>query len=207
MYLTPIHKPYTYLDINEFKCLQSVDNRKIHPDIVAFQDIFKSSFLSPVSFPGNDWLSLTSVRQSKITEMYQKILSSKGISRFIQNSFHYQIYHFLSEGLSCLYQADAVFNDTILSFKVTNEIDYQAFVASVIPSLYHIEAGFAADATGLDNFILFGVQHFHPYEIFCVDLSHWSVPVGLASGRHENRNLLRDLKNTNFTPSSWVVPT
>ncbi|MCP9764088.1 hypothetical protein [Lacihabitans soyangensis] len=207
MYLTPIQRPYTYLDICEFKCLQSADNRKTHPDIVAFQDIFKSSFLSPETFPGTVWHTLSSVRQSKINEMYQKILSNKGISRLLQNSLNYQNYSFQSEGLSCLYQADAIFNETLLSFKVTNEIDYQAFVASVIPSLYHIEAGFAADATGLDKFILFGVQHFHPFEIFCVDLSHWSGPGGLASGRHEYKNLLRDLKNTNFTPSSWVVPT
>ena len=107
--------------------------------------------------------------------------------------------------MDCTYLADAIFKDTILSFIVTNQLDYQSFVESIIPKDFHMEVGFASDAIGLNKYILFGVQYFQPYEIFCVDLSNWQGPSGFDSCRHEYRNLLKDIKSSNFTPPSWLV--
>jgi hypothetical protein len=103
--------------------LQSVDNRRICPDIIAFQDIIKSSFLSREIYSVTIWLTLSSVKLGKIYEMYQRIIFNNCIFRILDSLSTYQNYSFDSEGLSYLYKADAIFNNTILSVNYTNVIE------------------------------------------------------------------------------------
>lgn len=195
---------YTVLDICEFKNMLSLNNQKPHQEVIDFQNIFKSSFLSSELFPSNSFSSLSPFRQNKINGMYIKIIENKAIARLLSSPNKLCSFNFHFDGQSCFYVADLIFSDTVFSFKVTNEIDFQGFVSSVIPYNYHLEAGLSFQATGINKFVLIGVQHFHPYDLFIVDLSHWEGPGGLVSGHHECKTLLQQIKESNFVPSRWA---
>ena len=194
---------YSHLDLCEFKNLLSLSNQLPNKEILEFQNVFKSSFLSPTTWPGSDFSSLSPFRQNKINAMYLKIIESKALKRVLLSPQTFVSFDFTLEGRNCCYLADLIFSETVFSFKVTNEVDLPGFSESVLLNNYHLEAGFSYEATGLRNFILVGVQHFHPYDLFVVDLSKWDGPGGLSSGHHECKCLLRQIGDSKFVPTSW----
>ena len=83
MYLKPTYKPYAFSDLCEFKCLRATDNRKVHPEIIAFQNAFKSSILDSESFQGQGGSLFSTIRMNKIYEMRNKVLSNMAISKLL----------------------------------------------------------------------------------------------------------------------------
>ena len=193
-------------DLSEFKRLITGDNRKLPTNAFHFGSVFHQMILEPEKISGDTWLSFTDEQQEKLFMMHNRTTENATVQKLLLSKRREEVHLFEAEGLPCKSKLDLIAQDLIVDFKTTSAKDYQSFVATILKYDYHRQAAFYTDAALAKGFAFVGVQKQKPFDIFYVELSFWQGPEGLESGRHLYKSLLRQIKSSKFTPSSWAVP-
>jgi hypothetical protein len=197
---------YSNSDLSEFKRLLIGDNRPLPKNAFHFGSVFHQMILEPEKISGDTWISFTDEQQEKLFMMHNRVTEHKTVQKFLSSKRREEVHLFEAEGLECKSKLDLIANNLIVDFKTTSAKDYQAFVASILKYDYHRQAAFYTDSAQAEGFAFIGVQKQAPFDIFYVELTLWQGPGGLDSGRHQYQSLLRQIKSSKFTPSSWAVP-
>lgn len=108
--------------------------------------------------------------------------------------------------MKCKAKLDLLPNgEKIVVIKTTSARNYQQFVNAILRYDYHKQGAFYGKASGMREAIFIRVQKQEPYQVFHVNLTDWSGPSSLLAGEHLFRQLLRQIKSSNYIPSSWKI--
>ena len=107
-------------------------------------------------------------------------------------------------GLPCKSKTDiwVAENELIADLKTTSAASYGEFLNSCAEYAYDRQAAFYLDGKPeAKRFVILGVQKQEPFDVFYFEAS--ACRGCIEGGRKKYQTLLRDIKRSGFTPSSW----
>ena len=107
-------------------------------------------------------------------------------------------------GLPCKSKTDIWVpeNELIADLKTTSATSYGEFLNSCAQYAYDRQAAFYLDGKPeAKRFVILGVQKQEPFDVFYFEAS--ACRGCIDGGRKKYQTLLRDIKRSGFTPSSW----
>lgn len=193
-------------DLSEFKRLLIGDNRKLPKTAFKIGSVFHAMLLEPATVSPEVWATLTEIQQDQVLAMFHSANKDVLLNKYLQSDRREEVFLFEEEGLKCKAKIDLLPHiDKVVDIKTTSAKTYQGFVEAILKYDYHRQGAFYARAAQRPGTIFVGIQKQAPFDIFHVDLTHWTGPASMEAGRHLYLHLIRQIKQSNFIPSSWKV--
>jgi hypothetical protein len=197
---------YANSDLSEFKKLLIGDNRPLPKKAFNFGSVVHKMLLEPEHMTHEEWISLTDDEQEKANRMYEAVQKHTFTSELIKIAEREQTHLFEIDGLPCKSKLDLKYDELIVDLKTTSSQNIVEFCEALQKFDNHRQAAFYLDGTDDGKeFVFIGIQKHAPFEIFHVELTKWMGSGNIEDGRKQYRQLLRQIKNTNFVPSKWEL--
>jgi hypothetical protein len=197
---------YSNSDLTAFKKALIGDNRPLPKAAFNFGSVVHGILLEPENLTHKQWTSLSDDEQEKASRIYEAVQNYSYTEQLIKIAEREQVHFTEFEGLPCKAKIDLKYDDLIVDIKTTSSQNIAAFCEAIQRFDYHRQAAFYLDATDDGKeFVFIGLQKHAPFEIFHVELTKWHGTGGITQGRTEYRQLLKQIKSTNFVPSSWEL--